>query len=93
MNKEQLIKMIELLPIEELNGFKIYYYSEKEKESYGSYNSKKREEHSISYGLDTTDLMMQKIERMSDRLQQNERDICRVGDMVQEVANAKKDIQ
>ncbi len=51
MNKEELIKMIELLPIEELNGFKIYYYNEKEKSSYGYSQQGKKQEHSISYGM------------------------------------------
>ena len=76
MNKEQLIKMIELLPIEELNGFKIYYYSVKEKESYGyNSNNNKRDEHSISYGLDYDQLTLQKMDRMNDTIRSQQEEI------------------
>lgn len=74
MNKEELIKLIELLPIEELNGFKIYYYSEKEKETYG-YNSKKREEHNINYGLDYDQLHLQRFDKLNAQVSNLENQI------------------
>lgn len=67
MNKEELIKLIELLPIEELNGFKIYYYNEKEKSSYG-YSQDKRDEHSISYGVDYDQLHLQRYDKLSEKI-------------------------
>lgn len=68
MNKEELIKMIELLPIEELNGFKIYYYNEKEKSSYGYSQQDKRHEHSISYGLDYDQLHLQRHDKLVEQI-------------------------
>lgn len=74
--------MIELLPIEELNGFKIHYYSEKEKESYGYSKPDKREEHNISYGLDYDQLHLQKMDRMNETIRNQQEEIRQLSEKI-----------
>lgn len=66
MNKEELINLINSLTIEEINAFKIQYYSEKE-EKYG-YSQDKREEKEISFGCDFSQLYMQKFDILNDKM-------------------------
>lgn len=73
MNKEQLLELIKLLPIKELNGFKIYYYSEEKADNV--WNHDKREEHNINYGLDYDQLTLKKIDKMNDTIRELQRTI------------------
>lgn len=54
MSKEELIKLIESLTIEEIRGLTLSYYSEEKEETYnyGCKTEKERELKTISYGED-----------------------------------------
>lgn len=76
MDKEQLIKMIELMPIEELTGFKIEYYSE-EKDRY-SHNERKL--HQFNYGKDSNKDIRDEMRYMQQQME-------RVAGMVEETSH------
>lgn len=52
MDKEELIKLIEAMTVEEINSFSISYFTEKQESNYGYDCSKERELKVISYGTD-----------------------------------------
>lgn len=74
MNKEQLIKIIELMPIEELMSLHIEYYSEKK----DGYSRNERKLHQFNYGKDgikdiKDDMiyMQQQMERIAGMVEEN----------------------
>lgn len=77
MNKEELINLINSLTIEEINAFKIQYYSEK-KDNY-RYSQDEREEKEILFGCDFSQLYMQKFDRLNDKMRDLQNQVYEMG--------------
>ena len=67
MNKEELINLINSLTIEEINAFKIQYYSEKRRKNMGIHMIKEKKKE-ISFGCDFSQLYMQKFDKLNDKM-------------------------
>lgn len=73
MSKEELIKLIESLSIEEVNGVSINYYAEKEERNYG-YEPQLRDLKTISYGEDINrklEYIRRDMDSIPERIQRN----------------------